>query len=199
MIVYDVEIERCIPDQQPNDPRYQYCEGWDDYAGMGIACICTFDLVARQPRIFLKDNFGAFRHYTLSGALVGFNNHSFDDRVIAAAGAAPPVSHDLLGSIRAAAGEPSIYTYGQTKGSRRLGGLAGLNGVPYRGPGAIVDAPQEWQRGNHGIVIDYCMRDVMMLVALVDLARAQGFLLDSATGEIVTLPPPFAPLQTTAV
>jgi hypothetical protein len=52
-------------------------------------------------------------------------------------------------------------------------------------------APVEWQRGNRGAVIDYCMRDVMLLWRLIEKLPE---LIDPVTGKTVSLELPSSPV-----
>lgn len=43
LLFYDTEIIRAIPlPHEENDPKYQYCEGWDDFENMGISVVATW-------------------------------------------------------------------------------------------------------------------------------------------------------------
>lgn len=180
-IVYDIEIARCIPDRRaPRDPALDYCEGWHDHANMGIAVLCAFDTRSQHPRVFLADNLDAFGQLIRDRCVVGFNNDSFDDRLLEVHGMAPVRSWDLLVAARQAVGEPSRFTPGLTRGGRKLDDFAAFNlGIQKSMHGEL--APVEWQRGNRGAVIDYCLRDVMLTRALVDLA-VDGKLMDPPSG-----------------
>lgn len=166
-IVYDIEIARCIPDRgKPNAPDLSYCLGWDDHAGMGIAVLCAFDLLDGMPHVFLADNLDAFATLIDGRTVAGFNNRGFDDKLLAANDITVGASWDLLCALRLAVGEPETFTRGVTKGGRTLDALASVNlGVTKSMDGGL--APVEWQRGNRGAVIDYCLRDVMLTVALL--------------------------------
>ena len=167
VIVYDIEIARCIPDRRaPREPGLDYCAGWDDHANMGIAVLCAYDLRADEPRIFLADNLAAFGELIDGRVVAGFNNRGFDDKLLAANGIRVGQSVDLLCAIRRAVGEPEVYTYGITRPGRTLEALSAANlGASKSLSGAL--APVEWQRGRRGIVIDYCQRDVMLTVRLL--------------------------------
>src|SRR5690349_19210948 len=104
MLIYDVEIVRCIPDREkPRVPDLEYCDGWTDYKGMGVSVVCAYVVEERNVRVFLEDNLAEFEALARDQVLVGFNNHGFDDHVLAAAGIAWLGSYDLLAEIRAVA------------------------------------------------------------------------------------------------
>jgi hypothetical protein len=177
-IVYDVEIARGIPDgREAPDPALEYCAGWHDHAHMGIAVVCAYDLVEEQPRIFLEDNLAAFA--ALAGArehVIGFNSQMFDDRVLEAHGIRVRTTYDVLQELRAVVRNPRAP-------GRKLDDICRVNlGSQKSGSGAL--APVLWQRGQRGAVVDYCMRDVMLTVALV---RKLPTLIDPVTGHRVTL------------
>jgi hypothetical protein len=48
-------------------------------------------------------------------------------------------------------------------------------------------APVEWQRGNRGAVIDYCLRDVMLTLRLIEKLPV---LMDPVSRKLVTLAVP---------
>ena len=56
-IMYDVEILSAIPiDGEVRDPSLSYCEGWQDYEGMGISVVTAYDFVQSEWLVFMKDN-----------------------------------------------------------------------------------------------------------------------------------------------
>lgn len=167
LVVYDIEIVKCIPERSGvRQADLEYCEGWDDHANMGIAVLCAYDAREQMPRVFLADNLAGFAKLIDGRIVAGFNNISFDDRLLAANGITVGASYDLCREVRAAVGEPRAYTPGRTRGGRRLDDLARVNlGAQKSMHGEL--APVEWQRGRPGGVIDYCLRDVMLTVALL--------------------------------
>ena len=187
IVVYDIEIVKCIPDRKkPNDPTLEYCGGWNDRSGMGISVLCAFDTREQMPRIFLADNLAEFGKLIEGRTVAGFNNQGFDDPLLAANGITVGDSYDLCYEMRAAVGEPRAFTFGVTKGGRRLDDLANANlGAQKSMHGDL--APVEWQRGNRGAVIDYCMRDVMLTWRLIEKLPS---LIDPVTGKTVTLAMP---------
>lgn len=189
LVVYDIEIVRCIPDRKlANDPTLEYCAGWEDHAHMGIAVLCAFDTREQMPRIFLLDNLKEFAELIVGRCVAGFNNRGFDDKLLAANGVTVGDSYDLLCELRAACGEPRTYTYGVTVGGRTLDAIAVSNlGARKTMHGEL--APVEWQRGNRGGVIDYCMRDVVLTLRLLERLPA---LVDPVTRRTVTLALPGA-------
>lgn len=170
VIVYDVEIVKCIPDKNaPRDPALEYCKGWNDYAGMGFSIVAAWDLSdgpLGMPHIYMRDNLAAFARLIDNRIVAGFNTNGFDDKLMAAHGVKVQ-SYDLLAELRAACGEPRQYVYGKTAKGRTLDDVARVNldGMQKSGHGA--HAPVAWQRGCVGEVVDYGLRDVALEVALV--------------------------------
>lgn len=170
MIIYDCEIQRAIP-TPGQEPLFgvDYCDGWEDFAGMGIACICAVEM-GEVPlvRVFCLDNLGDFQKLVdRSSKVVGFNNRSFDDRLCAAHGVTVPVdkSYDLQQAIWTAAGLGMDYSEA-THAGLGLDALARANfGYGKQGDSAMV--PHWWQAGQVGRVIDHCVRDVQMTLELL--------------------------------
>jgi hypothetical protein len=88
MIVYDVEIKKAIPDRKlPNIHGIEYCAGWDDHAGMGVAVVCTYDTLKQRYGVYCDDNRQDFQEMVelQDGQLfVSYNGLSFDNRVLEA-------------------------------------------------------------------------------------------------------------------
>jgi hypothetical protein len=178
MIIYDIEIANAIPPESgPRETGVNYCADWRDFPNMGLAALCAWDCQTEMPRVFCLDNLHEFqalanRHETL----VGFNNLSFDNELLAALGCPLPAarSYDLLHEIYRALGE-------RRKGYK-LEALAQANfSLGKSGDGAF--APVQWQRRKVGTVIDYCMRDVMLTKRLLDRVIRCGQLKDPTNGE----------------
>lgn len=177
MIVYDIEIARAIQNQgEDRIDGVEYAEGWHDHAGMGIACLCAFDLVEQRYRVFAADNLDAFADLvTRRHKVISFNGHQFDDHVCRANGIDIPdfKSVDLAALIWCAAGiEPGTHPKGLG-----LDAICRVNGMGGKtGNGAL--APVLWQQGKRGRVIDYCLTDVMLTVALYRRLRWMGGCID---------------------
>jgi hypothetical protein len=189
-IVYDCEIEKAIPDRREALlPGIEYCGGWRDFQGMGISVITTYDRSNGQSRIFLKDNLPEFVKLANNpnNRMLGFNNRNFDDQLVATIGATiqPERSVDLLRAIWVTKGlDPSVFNP-RTHGGYGLNACARTNlGEEKSGTGVL--APIEWQRGNRGAVIDYCMRDTLLTYRL--FVKAQGYtFIDPKTNTLLSL------------
>jgi hypothetical protein len=188
-IVYDIEIVKAIPDKKvPPVAGVQYCEGWRDFAGMGIAVLCAIDADEQVARVFLEDNLSAFAEWSKDAILCGHSNHQFDDQILKALGLWTAAgSYDILRHLRAAVGEPMDFTPGRTKGGRKVDDIArlNLNGMQKSLDGG--QAPVLWQQGRRGQVIDYCCRDVAIEYALFLRREA---LVDPVTRAVVKLADP---------
>jgi hypothetical protein len=185
VVVYDIEIKKCIPDRgKQNDASLQYCNGWGDHAGMGIAVLAAYDTREGIPRVFCEDNLDEFQKLIAGRTVAGFNNIGFDEKVLLAHGIHVTASYDLMCEVRAALGLPRS---GPGGAGRKLDELARVNlGVQKSMSGAL--APVQWQRGKIGEVIDYCLRDVMLTLALLERCPD---LVDPVTGDLleVKMPP----------
>ena len=183
-VIYDCEIARCIPKGE-RSPDLEYCQGWGDFKGMGISVICAYSSWDERYHIYLEDNLADFQILINQvDEVVGFNSFAFDDKLCAAHGLQVKTTYDLLCHIRVAAGMPSHYVKGKTRAGYSLEQLAKANlGYGKSGKGDL--APELWQRGNRGAVIDYCLGDVSILRTLYE-QRAR--LIDPTNGNILTLP-----------
>ena len=175
-IVYDCEIKRGV--ETENNPRldgFEYAAGWDDFSCMGISVLCAYDGTERRYRVFCEDNLEDFVVMACNRrGVIGFNNHRFDDKLLAAHGIdVGHYSRDIAASIWSAAGVPD--------GEHPKGlGLDAICKANYLGgkSSAAADAPQDWQRGRIGRVIDYCLNDVRMTVRLLRLIEDTGGIID---------------------
>lgn len=175
-IVYDCEIKRGVVTE--NNPRldgFEYAAGCEDFSGMGISVLCAYDILESRYRVFCDDNLEDFvamaRHRI---GVIGFNNHRFDDKLLAEHGIyAGNYSLDIAESIWRAAGVPQ-EEHPKGLGLDAICKANGLGGKSASG----ADAPQEWQRGRIGRVIDYCLTDVRMTVRLLRLIQDTGGIID---------------------
>jgi len=184
MLIYDVEIAKAIQAKGGERiPGIDYCEGWTDYAGMGVACVCAYDMNEARCRVFMEDNLLAFgelaqRH----DRVLGLNSLSFDDKVMRAAGVSwdGAKSADLALLIWRSAGVPE----GEHPKGLSLDALCKANGLGGKsGNGAM--APVMFQRGDIGGLIDYCLADVALTLKLYRLVAWSGGLRDPRNGEFL--------------
>ena len=61
MLIYDCEIDKGIEkDPAQRLDGIEYCDGWRDFANMGISVIGAHDSMEDRYRVFMKDNFNEF-------------------------------------------------------------------------------------------------------------------------------------------
>ncbi|MCT7971223.1 hypothetical protein [Laspinema olomoucense] len=132
----------------------------------------------------MQDNLAEFEALVKQAdEVVGFNSLKFDDNLCAAHGLNVRTTYDLLCEIRVAAGMPPHYVKGVTRSGYSLEALAQANlGMGKSASGAL--APQLWQQGQQGKVIDYCLGDVAMNRKLYQ-QRSQ--LVDPTNGQRLSL------------
>lgn len=177
MLIYDAETVKAIRSKKrPPIPSIKYCGGWRDFEGMGISCIGVYDYDEDRYRVFLEDNFDEFaRLIESTDMVIGFNNLAFDDPLVAATcGVELPSekSYDLLAQIWIGAGLSYKFSYPSHLGFG-LAACCEVNfGVTKSGHGDL--APIQWQKGERGAVIDYCLNDVWLTKRLFDLVATKG-------------------------
>ena len=188
ILIYDCEIIKAIRDPKKVDLAHiEYCTGWDDYENMGISVIGVnfidkdFDNITSHSNTSLSVlSIGGFQN-GLDGTevLVGFNNQSFDDKLIKANGFIIPehvVNYDLLAEIWEGAGLGREFVY-PTHAGFGLDVICKANGLGEKsGDGA--NAAILWQKGKHQEVIDYCENDIKLTRKLFDLIQEKGEIKD---------------------
>lgn len=170
MLIYDIEILRAIPDRSgKREDGVVYCEGWSDFANMGVAIVGCYDYKTDRYRVFCEDNLLDFKLLVFSSeCVVGFNNNRFDNRVLEAAGVQIPAekSYDILEEIWRSLDLGTEFRP-ETHGGYGLEALVRANFQTAKtGNGAL--APIQWQRGLIGSVVDYCLHDVYLTRKLLD-------------------------------
>lgn len=195
-LIYDIEIAKAIQSRGESRLEYvEYCKGWGDHAGMGISCICAYDYVERSYRVFMKDNMAAFKDLLVNrNLIVGFNSIKFDNEVLLYHPETSGVSlslksYDLLREIWIGVGLNPDKFSPKTHGGYGLDDVCKINfGMLKSGNGAL--APVDFQRGNYGGLVDYCLNDVRMTKSLFDRVLETGQILSPKTGEIITIAQP---------
>lgn len=193
MLVYDIEIVKAVPSRTGEGlaQGIEYCEGWHDHENMGISVVGAYDYKADEYRVFAKDNLAEFAQLTkMRRPLVGFNSIPFDNAVLAANDIviAEERCYDLLRETWRAAGLGPTFMFPSHAGYG-LADIAMNNGLPDKtGHGAI--APVDWQRGNIGKVIDYCLHDVWLTKKLLDHVMSEKPLADPKTRKALHLRTP---------
>jgi hypothetical protein len=153
---------------------------------MGISVLCTYDYVEDRYRVFCVDNKEDFAARIKGALCVGFNNIPFDNAVLAATSGweAPKEEscYDLLREIWAAAGNGPEFN-ASTHAGYGLDAMCEVNfGLKKSGNGAM--APVDWQQGNFGTVIDYCLNDVMLTKRLFDAVMRGDYIKNPKGGDL---------------
>lgn len=190
-IIYDTETVNLVPSHgRPRIKGVNYCEGWTDFIGMGISVVAAYDYTTGRHRIFCADNAMHFRRLVdRADVIIGFNSLKFDNKLLDAHGVHIPVekSYDLIIELWKAAGLGLEYEH-QTHSGFSLDDCIRVNfGISKKQDGGLL-APAQWQRGEIGTVIDYCLFDVYAVKILIDRIME--------TGELVN---PIAPEETLKV
>jgi hypothetical protein len=196
-LIYDCEIKRAIPNRDGVILRgIEYCQGWDDFKGMGISVIGAYDYEEEAYRVFCEDNMDEFHmivdHHTISGGFIaGYNNRKFDDRLVAAHGMPinPAASYDLLAEIWKAAGLGPEFVR-ETHMGFSLDDMIRANFPEYGKTGDGRMAPVLWQQGKVGKVIDYCLSDVWLTKMLLDRVINGNPLINPKDGELLYVKSP---------
>jgi hypothetical protein len=184
MLIYDIEIIKAIPPRNPLErlDDIDYCDGWAALGQMGVSVIGCYDYRDDRYRVFCQDNFAEFKDLVHgSSVVIGFNNAKFDNAVLEACDIVDiweEKTYDILQEIWAANGarfSPS-----------GLDAVCKANfGTSKAGDGAL--APVDWQRGNYGKVIDYCMNDVRMTKQVMDLVLSGASVISPKDGTLLNL------------
>jgi len=185
VIIYDCEIVKAIA--KKNEELLggiEYCEGWRDFGNMEISVIGAYDYATDRYRVFAEDNFDEFQKLVDSSELVvGFNSIAFDNRLCEANDliVSDEKSYDLLVEIWKAAGLGKEFDW-RTHAGFGLDACAKANfHLEKTGHGAL--APVDWQRGNIGKVVDYCLNDVYLTKRLFDEVLKDGWVNDPRDSE----------------
>lgn len=190
IFTYDLEIECGVlgKDEEPKKDAL-YCKGWTDYEGMGISVVgvCEIDTAApHRPvySVYLAPDLKALVRLAHAKAdlLVGFNNIRFDDNVLDATTDGDwghYTSHiprfDIQQEIWKEEGFRLDRFDRDVHSGYSLNAMCAANGLPSKnGNGAM--APILWQQGETAQVINYCLHDVALTFALLDLIEVNGYL-----------------------
>jgi hypothetical protein len=180
MIIYDCEILRAISPEKDSErlDGIEYANGWRDFSNLGISVIGAYDYHEDRYRVFCIDNFTEFQKLVDSAnIIVSFNGLAFDNRLCESNGITVPdeKSYDLLVEVWAAAGLGPKYQYPSHFGFG-LDACVKANFINEAKSGHGAAAPIQWQRGQIGAVIDYCLQDVRLTKLLVDKIIREGYL-----------------------
>lgn len=176
MIVIDVEIAKAI--QGRDEERLsgiEYCDGWRDFAGMGVAVVCTYDMRDNLSRCFFSYEMEELQKYVEGQETGGFNTRRFDLPLLKVHGIEVDQEkhYDALEQIWIAQDlDPDNFNF-RTHGGWSLDNIMQATfGIGKSGNGAM--APVWWQQGKQGRVVDYCLRDVWLEAKLISKMKAGG-------------------------
>lgn len=185
--VYDCEIIRRIPiPGQPNNPKYEYCEGWHDFPNMGISVIAVMDIETDAMNTFTEDEFGDFpdlwEGLPPPEQIVGFNSKQFHDNLLVEYGLAEEgiTTLDLAKEVRKAVYGHDDWESQPATDSYSLAALCGANGQHYM-PSKAMSAKM-WQDGKRDEVISKCVNNVTAIRNLL-IKFLNGDLIDPNTGK----------------
>ena len=184
LLVYDTEIVKAIlKEEEKRIEGIEYCDGFHDHKNCGISVICAHDWKTGRYRVFTQESFKEFEELASQRLLAGFNSISFDDQVLNANGLKVKTGYDLLVECWAADGLGPEYEYPSHAGFG-LNVLSKANGLAGK-TGHGAKAPVDWQRGNYGSVIDYCLEDVRLTSILIhQVMHGKGRLINPKTDEL---------------
>lgn len=200
-LIFDCEIEKAIPPKEgPCLPEIEYCQGWNDFRGMGLACVsvCWLDnhyspkKEQYRPLVFRFDQDDAETQASalkgiLKGAeqIGGFNSLRFDDKLLDAngfqVGTGGTSTFDILDMVLASAGQLG-RTYWREGRKYNLDSICQANGLQKTGSGEI--APIWWQKGERHRVVEYCRNDAHIEREVLSLLLA-GRLKDPNDGALL--------------
>jgi len=189
VLIYDIEIAQAIQGKEPRQSGIRYCQGWKDFAGMGISVMCCYDYDEERYRVFMNDNMNEvetlFRKHDI---IIGFNSISFDNNVLACEvpdltkGYLDGKSYDILVEIWKAAGLSPTFKYPSHIGYS-LDAMVKANDLASGKTGNGAAAPVWYQLGRYGKLIDYCMADVWLTKKLMDKILEGDSLINPKNGE----------------
>lgn len=185
IFIYDAEIRHGVSTaDNPRQPGFRYAESWTDYAGMGIAVVCGYDMAESRYRVIMEDNLSELQRLADTCTLIGFNNWRFDDRLMRANGINIRDGHskDIAAAIWKAAGIPN----GEHPKDLGLDAICRANRLPGK-TGNGADAPQLFQRGRIGQVVDYCLGDVRSTLQMYRYIREEGGITDPRNGNWISV------------
>lgn len=191
--VYDCEIAKAIPlDREPMVPGIEYCKGWRDFKGMGLAVLCTVDdrghaFVQTDPEIrFQTYGFGvpvSFNGIRFDNPLLRANYHEVNDGPC----------YDILREIWIGKGLNPDEFIPNLHGGLGLNAMCEANKVGVKiGRGAI--SPIMWQRGKRLEVISYCLHDCYLTAMLFERILTVGYLYCPKTGDKINMRIPSEPI-----
>ena len=191
-VIFDIEIEKCIPSRQRRLAGLKYCEGWRDFEGMGISCLCAYDYYEDRYRVFTDSNHNEFEAlWQKRDLFVGFNSIPFDSELLEACWELKiphTEQYDILREMWKGANMSTTFSP-RTHGGFSLDATAEKN-LDEKKSGSGANAPIHWQKGKVGNVVDYCLKDVWLTKRLFDRVLKTGALLSPKTDQPLSMRKP---------
>lgn len=195
VLIYDIETLCPVLTKDTTPlPGIKYASSFQDWEGLGIACLCCYLMDEEKYRVFDEHNMKEFTELLKSyDVMIGFNNYKFDDNLLSHFNIIDDefimgASYDILRNVYNGLGlNPDGPFYDKKYKGNGLNKLAELN----LGESKVLDgqlAPVLWQQGQYAKVIDYCLDDVRLTKKLYELILKTGKL-QTPHGEIeIALP-----------
>ena len=165
ILVFDCEIIKMIPAKKGREQGFEYCQGWQDFKGMGISVIAVCDLDSLFEEVFVFPEVSEIKQLIPVAEFWGFNSKNFDDRLCQAHGLPISSKFDLLEEIRLSAYGSADWRDQPAGFSYSLEAIARANGLAKSGSGEL--APKLWQQGSVKEVVDYCLQDARITRQLI--------------------------------
>lgn len=180
VLILDAEIKKAIQGRgETRTSGIEYCEGWRDFANMGLACLGGWQSWDSKFRVWGEGTQGqveAQQAINKADKIITFNGLGFDGPLLRAHDIEiPDDKHvDLLVKIWEAHGLGPKFVYPSHAGFG-LDNCALSNNLPGK-TGHGGHAPIQWQQGKYCEVVDYCLHDVWITLQLVKLCLDGLFL-----------------------
>jgi hypothetical protein len=198
ILVYDLKIALAIPPENAADriPELEYCNGWDDFANMGISCVAWVLLDAKllqTQELYCSHWAGniaeAFHVISRDSNCIigGFNSRKFNDRLLQANDVSIDSSFDILELVLTAA-EMKDVRYWEKGYKYNLAAIAAANGMAKTGEGQ--NAPILYQTGMYTKLLNYCLTDAIVQAEILT-KLLKGKLIDPNTGELLYIDPEY--------
>ncbi len=198
MIIYDIEIKKAILMKgEVAKSGIEYCDGFHDHKSMGISVINAYEWETGRYRCFMDDNMHLVpKVMEEHDIIVGFNNYNFDNRVLLASGVITleqfqqiqAKTYDILQEIWKSVEDSTEYTevfdY-RVHAGYGLDACIKANLPTYGKTGHGALAPVDFQKGNFGNLIDYCLGDVWLTKMLLELILDHGLITNPKGGGVL--------------
>lgn len=174
VLTFDIEIRNKIPMRSEKiDPHFEYCEGWGDYAGMGISFLGAHTSWDDKITFYDENNLHKFDDLCFEADIItGYNILGFDIPLFKA-------TYERLEFSKFPSYSEKIYDIFQDirKAKRSAGWkldqvAKATLGWTKSGDGA--QAPELWQRGKYAELINYLAQDVRVEAALFQHVLEHG-------------------------